>query len=70
MVEFQIGGNSTSDPAQILASKRQFCFDFGGPETNADSNLRALQSPHQAAQDEEPQPTITLSMLDTALRAS
>ena len=71
MVEFQFDGNSTADPARILASKRQFWSDFWGPETNADSNLRALQSPQQAAQEEEePLPTITLSVLDTAPRAS
>ena len=29
-VEFQIDGNSTSDPTQILASKRQFWYDFLG----------------------------------------
>ena len=57
-------------PPRFLASQRQFWFDFRGPEINNDSNLRALQSLHQAAQVEEQLPTITLSMLDTALHAS
>ena len=38
---------STTDPAQILAFKRQFWSEFWGAETRCHSNLRAFQSLHR-----------------------
>ena len=69
-VEFQVDGNTTSDPSRILASKRQFWADFWAPGENVLNNHRALQSQRDAAEKQEPLPAITTTMLDTALRAS
>ena len=69
-VEFQVDGNTTTDPALILASKRRFWVDSWTPGENCDDNLRALQSLRRAAEEQGSMLTITITMLDTALRAS
>ena len=70
MVEFQVDGNATTDPALILASKRRFWAEFWTPGGNCDDNLRAFQSLRRAAEEQDSLPTITTGILDTAVRAS